>query len=82
MLRPEDACQKRFSYFFLLDSHGAKVCESCRSRQELSCPFFSIFFSNKIEEGCKAGWLSGAGAGAGAGAVGWSCGLGLEQTQL
>ena len=44
--RPADACQKRFS-FFQSDSEGAKVCKTCRSRQELSIvPFFSIFFSN------------------------------------
>ena len=38
-LRPEDACQKRFSWFsdvFRLESQGAKACKSCRSRQELS----------------------------------------------
>ena len=46
---------------FQLDSKDAKVCKSCRSRQELSnevkfsffslspCPFFSIFFSNQID---------------------------------
>ena len=49
VLRPEDACQKRFSWFsigfqrckalfmiFRLDSKGAKVCKTCRNRQELS----------------------------------------------
>ena len=40
VLRPEDACQKRFSWF-RLESKGAKVCKShkcksCRSRQGLS----------------------------------------------
>ena len=41
MLRPEDACPKRLSWFFrlfLLDSKNAEVCtsKSYRSRQELS----------------------------------------------
>ena len=46
MLRSEDACQKRFSWFLdwnqklrkcsRLDSKGANVYTSCRSRQELS----------------------------------------------
>ena len=34
-----EVCPKRFSWFFMvfqLDSKGAKVGQSCRSRQELS----------------------------------------------
>ena len=60
VLCPEDACPKRFSWFFYwipkvpkalfmvfqLDSKGAEVCKFCRSRQELS-PFEPDSYSNE-----------------------------------
>ena len=53
VLRPEDACPQRFSWFFnwipKVQRNAKDACKSDRSRQELSNEYFVVTCKNRLD---------------------------------